>query len=191
MAKPEFIAAVREDRGLERWAMGDWTTRESKERECGLESAARERFGNWRRDVNESRERLLGKELSILRAQERSEQSSTEKEKIRSEKAGAEKKRETGAVNGGYLKAVFLQFFSQEASKRESLIRVLLAIVDCSEEEVQLALREWNESQQGVSVSFWPFSVCEEYWSRWNDDMLAETALPEHEGKQVWVRIQV
>jgi chromosome segregation ATPase len=55
-----------------------------------------------------------------------------------------------------YLKRICLQFFFQEGS-RESLIPVLLRVLQCSDEEVQVVLRKWNDSHQLVSRSLWPF----------------------------------
>jgi chromosome segregation ATPase len=62
-----------------------------------------------------------------------------------------------GAVQLPYLKKVLLQFFIQESSARASLIPVMLKLVSCSDAEVQVALRKWNESLQLVSRSFWIF----------------------------------
>jgi hypothetical protein len=56
-----------------------------------------------------------------------------------------------------YLKKVLLQFFLQDPSARDSLVAVILRLVGCTEEEVQVAHRKWNESNQLVSRSFLPF----------------------------------
>jgi chromosome segregation ATPase len=62
-----------------------------------------------------------------------------------------------GNFQSPYLKKVLLQFFLQEASARDALIPVLLKLVECSDEEIQVALRKWNESFQMFSRSFWSF----------------------------------
>jgi chromosome segregation ATPase len=56
-----------------------------------------------------------------------------------------------------YLKKVLLQFFLQDPSARDSLVAVILGLVGCTEEEVRVAHRKWNESHQLVSRSFLPF----------------------------------
>jgi chromosome segregation ATPase len=56
-----------------------------------------------------------------------------------------------------YSKKVCLQFFIQEASTRDSLIPVILKLIHCSDEEIQVTLRKWTESHQLLSRGFWPF----------------------------------
>jgi hypothetical protein len=56
-----------------------------------------------------------------------------------------------------YLKKVCLQFFIQDAPTRNSLIPVILKLINCSDEEIQIALRKWTDSQQLLSRGFWPF----------------------------------
>jgi hypothetical protein len=62
-------------------------------------------------------------------------------------------------TNGGldidYLKQVCLQFFIHDASAQDSLIPVMLRLLECSDEETQVAQRKWSESRQLINRSFW------------------------------------
>lgn len=62
-------------------------------------------------------------------------------------------------VNSDYLKKVLLQFFLQDdLATRNSLIPVMLRLVQCEDKEIQVALKKWSDSQQIVNRSFWNFS---------------------------------
>jgi chromosome segregation ATPase len=76
--------------------------------------------------------------------------------KLKAQRAKEAKETEN-TVGSAYLKKVCLQFFVQEPSARGSLIPVLLNLVGCSDVEIQIAVRKWNESFQFFPRVFWPF----------------------------------
>ena len=53
-----------------------------------------------------------------------------------------------------YIRKVLLQFFLQDGSTRESLIPVILNLVECDDKLIQQAKRRWAESNQLFSFSF-------------------------------------
>lgn len=62
-------------------------------------------------------------------------------------------------VNTDYLKKVLLQFFLQDdLATRNSLIPVMLGLVQCEDKEIQVAMKKWSDSQQIVNRSFWSFA---------------------------------
>jgi cell division protein FtsB len=71
----------------------------------------------------------------------------------------AQKKRPTGDVvmaQGAYLRRVLLQFFTEDAKNRASLIPVILQLVGCDGEQVSAALRQW-ERGSGLLSGFFGF----------------------------------
>ena len=53
-----------------------------------------------------------------------------------------------------YIRKVLLQFFIQDGSTRESLIPVVLNLVECDEKTIRQAQRSWRESNQIISHLF-------------------------------------
>jgi hypothetical protein len=70
-----------------------------------------------------------------------------------------QKKRPVGDVEmaqGAYLRRVLLQFFTEDARNRASLIPVILQLVGCDGEQVSAALRQW-ERGSGLLSGFFGF----------------------------------
>jgi len=99
------------------------------------------------RDKMESQKRNCEKQIHDLE---------TEINKLKSQIEGYKKdtKGSSGSENclfPDYLRRVLLQFFMQEGTTRESLIPIILRIVQCDEKQITAAQRRWADSTQIIS----------------------------------------
>jgi chromosome segregation ATPase len=62
--------------------------------------------------------------------------------------AGVVKGKENGNVVNAYLRSTLIQFFGQDASRRGDLVPLILQLVGCTEQQVRVAQRQWERSNQ-------------------------------------------
>ncbi|EAY04115.1 hypothetical protein TVAG_483530 [Trichomonas vaginalis G3] len=72
-------------------------------------------------------------------------------EKDRTIKGG---KSQDSSIFPGYMRKVLLQFFIQDGSTRESLISIILNLVECDDKLIRQAQRSWRDSNQIITHFF-------------------------------------
>lgn len=103
------------------------------------------------RDKAESARRVSDKKVAALEQ---------EKTKLTTRLSAVEKDRKhstqgsNSSIFPNYIRKVLLQFFLQDGSTRESLIPVILNLVECDEKIIRQAQRSWRESNQFISHLF-------------------------------------
>jgi chromosome segregation ATPase len=61
---------------------------------------------------------------------------------------GCARPKENGNVVNAYLRTTLIQFFGQDANRRGELVPLILQLVGCTEQQVKVAQRQWERSNQ-------------------------------------------